>query len=242
MFRLISLKLWITIVVYLALAGGPVAAWAVDGLAKLSPWVALWLSSLISSQTLVLAVWVVIGLALYKPVWRFFWRLPVVGKWLSSAVFPDLNGSWNVEIESNWPIIDAIRKAAKDGGPRFDVLSESARLPEFQRLHFCATIDQGWFSTKVTLVSDGQSILKSSNTLFVQLLPASDMEEKRIAMTFKQQNSPPRVATDQQEFFGSAILVVSEHGQSMEGQYWNNRSWDRGLNAAGVVRMRRGTY
>jgi hypothetical protein len=106
-------------------------------------------------------------------------------------------------------------------------------------MQFRATIDQSWFSTKIIFETDTQSILKKSNSLAVELLRGSDTEGKRLIVTFKQQNSLPRVPTDEQEFLGTALFMVSEDGLLLEGAYWNNRTWDRGLNTAGVIRMRR---
>ncbi len=57
-----------------------------------------------------------------KPVWRFLWRVPVIGRFFSDKVFPDLNGVWDVEMHSNWPMIDKMQKTAAEGGALYDVL------------------------------------------------------------------------------------------------------------------------
>ena len=246
MAKLISLKIWIVLVVYLAFTGEAFSK-LIDSFLKPSfPQVAEFLEPFFSTRIIALSVWAFIALILWRPVWTFLWRLPLLGKFLSRAVFPDLNGHWEIEINSNWPIIDAMHNAAKSSkSKRFNVLSESTNLPDLQSLKFQATIEQNWFSTKVSINPSSNSLLQSSSTISVDLIPSNETDGKRLAYTYKQANKQtnmhPRSPTDEHEFFGSALLLVSEDGQQLTGKYWTNRLWDRGLNAAGLITAKRST-
>jgi hypothetical protein len=72
-------------------------------------------------------VQLIVTLILITPAWRLLWRLfPKLNDW----IYPDLNGEWDVQGETNWNRIDALLKAAKGDGPPLDMrLGDEATLP-----------------------------------------------------------------------------------------------------------------
>jgi len=55
-----------------------------------------------------------------KWVWRPFWKIKGLNSVLSKVIAPDLNGDWDVKLESNFPVIEKLKKSAK-GKRAFDV-------------------------------------------------------------------------------------------------------------------------
>ncbi|MEO0385805.1 MAG: hypothetical protein AAF234_19895 [Pseudomonadota bacterium] len=212
----------------------------VSQLSLVAPSIADLLRHIISSRVTVLLVWGVVALILWRPVWSRLWRMPLLGMALSKAVFPDLAGKWEIEIRSNWPIIDFQRQAAADANhTRFDVLADGTTIPSLLTSTFDVNIKQEWSGVQIEFEPTTDSVLENSRTLSVELLPSNETYRKRIAWTYLQKNKQPRLPTDEQEFFGSALLELSDDANEMSGKYWTNRSWDRGLNAAGLITARR---
>ena len=173
---------------------------------------------------------------LTKPFWRRLWRVPVVGRFLSSSVFPDLNGEWIMTLTSNWPRIDAMKQAASDANaPRYDT-AHFDTVPLGEPMKFRARIDQSWFGVSMEAWSEDEgSVIKRSETASFDLL-RGEQGEPQVAFFFEQRNRPENVkASDDDSFTGAARLEVSENGNRMEGYYMTRRSWLSGLNTAGHV-------
>ncbi len=202
------------------------------------PSIALIVDPLITSRTIAIGVAAIIWLFLWRPVWRWLWTLPVLGEYLEKKVFPDLNGTWQIEIQSNWPVIKALADAAKSPFiAQLDVTSDRDKNPEFVSSSFVGKIEQDWRKSSLTVLSNKQSPLRKSRTISFDLLPASDSDPKRVAWTFRQENTD-LAETDERNFLGSALLEV-ENKNLIEGHYWNNRAWELGLNSAGRITMKR---
>ena len=196
------------------------------------------LSILNNARVVALIIAGVASLFLFQCVWRTVWRLPVIGPFLSERLFPDLNGDWEIEIRSNWPIISAMANAAKDKqAERLDAFGDPARLPSFVVSKFRGKINQRWYGSTLTIDSNESTPLRTSRTVSFDFLRATDDQPKRVAWFFRQENREV-TASDEDNFLGSALLEVTNSVQ-LDGKYWNNRSWRRGLNAAGEITMRR---
>jgi hypothetical protein len=183
-----------------------------------------------------------------KPVWRWFWRLPILGPWLSRTVFPDLNGEWDVKLITNWPRIEAMKKAAKDSAvPRYDAENgygtvDLRTVETFEK----AVIDQGWSGVKMTLhvladrAHDSSDKAEESVTISFDLL-RDRVGRSQIAYVYAQKNKMPNLAvTDVDDFFGAAVLtVLDERANQMKGTYFTARNWVRGYNTAGELTLTR---
>lgn len=236
MIKLIDHRAWLFWVVYLIL----LLALAFPSLEQFAvlhaPWLRTPLATLAAEpRVAALILSLLASLFLIKPVWRLLWRLPVIGRMLGSWIFPDLNGDWDIEIKSNWPIIDALRQAAKDAArPRVDV---AQGLPSLSTVRLKGTIKQGWFGASLVISPSEATPLRVSRTVSFDLVRATEEHSKRVAWIFRQENREV-AATDEDNFLGSALLEV-EAGDRLAGKYWNNRSWRAGLNAAGEIDMRK---
>jgi hypothetical protein len=201
------------------------------------PWLAWPLSLLDNARNVAVCIAIVASLIFIQRVWRGIWRFPFLGNYLSDKIFPDLNGRWTITIRSNWPIIDALREAARDvGASRLDVRA-APLLPPLGTFSFEGEITQTWRRATFVVFPNEATPLRISRTVAFDLIRASDDQPKRVAWVFRQENAAV-AATDEDNFLGAALLEVT-NADRLTGKYWNNRSWRLGLNAAGEIEMSR---
>lgn len=240
MAKFVSLSFWITLSVYLALASPLAVGWFETWLTTNLPILGAPVANLLTSRVVAGIIWGGIALFVVAPGWRLLWKLPFVGKWLENRFFPDLNGNWVVTIQSNWPIVDRLKTAAASNESTFDPFAD--KMPDLIEASFKVRIKQSWFRTDVVFLPNDKTPLQSSETISVEF-SKSENGKKSIAWIFeqtnKQDNSQRLAVTDQPKFHGSAVLTVNEDATELQGQYWQNRSWERGLNAAGSIVLRR---
>ena len=244
--RLVGKGTWMAI--FGSLAGVPPAAAGLAGLDPRLDAVLQW------SHWWPFLVGLGLFLIYWKPFWRLVWRWPPAGRiLLGERYFPDLNGEWDVTLRSNWPVIEAMKEAARqEGAPAFEPAGEP-KLLEIGGMS--ATIDQGFGGVSMRMQSKrvmrgeasgqetGRTVIDESHTIAFDLIPATREERARLAYVYRQHNN--RAAMDQQtdeaNFLGAAMLEVCEEAgeQVLRGVYMTNRSWPRGLNPAGEIEMRR---
>lgn len=189
-------------------------------------------------RLIALAASTIISILILNLVWRAFWRLPWLGAWLREQIFEDLNGEWEVEFRSNWPIIEKMVESSSDPKiKKFDPRTADASFPPFKLIPFKATIRQGWTYATAEIHSNGETPLLISRTISFDLIKKNSDFPHRVAWVFRQTNRDVE-ATDDSCFFGGAILEVNGPNE-LRGEYWNNRAWRKGLNAAGTITMRR---
>lgn len=235
MSKFIPFRTWIPIIVILYIAiEWLVSQYLFGKIDYIAPQLNAHVDRWISTRILALCVWGIIALILWKFHW--FWKVRPLKNFLSNSMFPLLQGEWQFTLESNWPIIDSLKDAAKS--KTFDVLAQNTRLPEYSSFTFRAKIHQSWFSTQVEFLGDDSSVLDTSRTLSVELLGKTETEPQQVAWVYRQWNKQginrkPNLA-DEANFLGAALMRVTEDG-GLKGHYWTNRSWERGLNAAGII-------
>jgi len=243
MAKFVSLSFWVTLAVYLALASPLAVGWIETWFAANVPVLGALAANLLTSRVVAGIIWGSIALFIVIPGWRLLWKLPLAGPWLANRYFPDLNGEWVVTIQSNWPIVERLKTAAAAGEEiTFDPFNDAR--PDLIEARFDVKIKQTWFRTDVTFLPNEKTPLLSSETISVEFFK-SENGNKSVAWVYeqtnKQDNSRPLAITDQPNFYGSAVLKVNEDASELKGQYWQNRSWNLGLNAAGLITMRRPT-
>tara|TARA_Y100000815_G_scaffold224004_1_gene211161 strand:+ start:687 stop:1481 length:795 start_codon:yes stop_codon:yes gene_type:complete len=240
MAKFVPLKFWVTLAVYLALASPLAVGWIETWLAGNVPVLGPLLANLLTSRVLAWIIWVGIALFTVFQGWRLLWKLPLAGAWFANRYFPDLNGEWVVTIQSNWPIVERLKTAASSSETTFDPVNDAR--PDLMEANFDVKIKQTWFRTDVAFLPNEKTPLLSSETLSVEFFK-SENGNKSVAWVYeqanKQDNSRPLAVTDQSKFYGSAVLNASEDATELKGQYWQNRSWNLGLNAAGLIVLRR---
>lgn len=175
---------------------------------------------------------------LFPPVRKRLWRRGWLGDLLRNRVFEDLDGEWTVRIESNWPTVERLLKASSDpDADRFDPVANPDTIPELRVIEFDASIAIGWEKAEATFHPNNATPLRQSRTITFELLRKCADNPARVFWGFRQFNTSVE-ATDEDNFLGAAMLDVVS-ADELDGVYWNNRAWRRGLNVAGRIIMRR---
>jgi hypothetical protein len=158
------------------------------------------------------------------PVFPWACRLPLI-----RHILPDISGRWVGGTESNWPQISARIKADNQAAP-----------PETQITPVSVTIKARLLSVGMTLESDTR--YSNSETIAVSVLKHGAKDGVRLAYIYENYTPHPE-PTDSGHHYGAACvdLFVRNGHQSLEGNYWTNRNWEKGLNTAGRIILRRET-
>jgi hypothetical protein len=185
----------------------------------------------------VVAVQVIVTVAIATPLWRVLWRwVPP----LSRYVYPDLNGEWDVQLETNWPRIDQTLKAANGEIEPLDMRKgPDAALPPLGQMLMRARIKQSWLKMKMDLWNPiGEGPIRESQTL--QVTPFQG-EDGRHGLTYiYEQENKTDVVSDDTKFRGAAWIVCDRDDPNvLTGRMWNDRMWRRGMNTAADLRFTR---
>ncbi|MXO69026.1 hypothetical protein GRI72_09335 [Altererythrobacter marinus] len=184
-----------------------------------------------------MVAWVFVNLLAAKPVWRFLWRrFPVLEKW----IYPDLNGAWDVKLESNWSRQEQLFLAAKGETPSFDIKHcDPAELEDLLVVNLKAEIEQSWWKIELKLWNpQGDTPIKSSETIDARPIRAKGFAPAQLCYFFDQQNDTDNIADDVR-FAGAACLKYDSSSRSLEGSFWTSRVWPRALNTAGKLHFSR---
>ncbi|MCG3266699.1 hypothetical protein [Yoonia sp. I 8.24] len=241
MAKFVPLTFWVTLAVYLALALVPFAELAINWLSETFPSIGPVIDGVKTTRLIASIVSGVVSLFVISQGWRLVWKIPYLKTKLSKALFYDLNGDWTAELQSNWPIVEKTKDAALNRGDVFDVFDDES-LPDLCELSFDVTIKQSWFRTDVEFFPNDSTPLLVSKTVSVEFFKAEN-GTKSMAWVFevknKSKNGARLAITDEQSYLGAAKLNLNEDGSELAGEFWQNRSWHRGLNAAGLIVLKR---
>jgi SMODS-associating 2TM, beta-strand rich effector domain len=155
----------------------------------------------------------------YTNSWRWGW---IANNWLdlNKLVFPDLNGTWHGSLSSN------TRGEGVENGvcPWLDQSNRS----QFGCYQIDMTISMGLFDTDVRLkLGDATSESKG-----VSLIRKGADYQLMYLFVRTHPYDPP--------FNGAAVLDVRFDNQLvLEGHYWTDRDWQKGMQTAGYARVRR---
>jgi SMODS-associating 2TM, beta-strand rich effector domain len=191
-------------------------------------------------RAIVAGVDTVLLLVLFSnPVWRCIWnKTGPLGGWLSKKVYPDLNGTYDVRLESNWPIIDLMLRAARHEATPFNPFDVNEGAPDLLLGKFEATIEQTWFDITIRMYpTDASASMRQSRTIATIPLKESVTADQELIYLFEQQNDK-RLPTDDEWHQGAARLTIQKAQKlTLSGEYWNNRAWRRGVNTAGRITL-----
>ena len=148
-----------------------------------------------------------------------------------------MNGEWNVKLESNYPILEKLKKSAK-GKRVFDVASADIKLPDLSVHEFDASINQSWEDVKIEFRPNGNSPLQKSETLTCSFFKSKRPDRQGLTYVYRQESNTSS-NTDDESFYGAAELIIADDAQSMSGHYWTKRQWQKGLNTAGKITFTR---
>ncbi len=194
----------------------------------------------VQARYAVLVIDILLFVLTLKPVWRLLWRtIPLL-----NGYFPDLNGDYDVELNSNWPIHQRLLEAAAGRAEKFDPRSPDIDKPALAPTRIKGSIDLSFYWVRVKMWAsepeNPRSVIEGSRTLSASLIRASDGLPNRIAYIYQQKNRRDRQAvTDDSVFEGAALLSIDEKGRALRGEYWTNRSWQQGLSTAGQILFRK---
>lgn len=167
--------------------------------------------------------------ARYAP-WRLIWQ---VLPFLNDSVFPDLNGTWTGNTCSNWPLIDAQRKAAMASGGLKQADIEQMMLQEDGiTLQIRASL------FKLQISAELQRTGSKSYSLSQRVIRDDRRDIFELSYVYRQETPEP-VITDESAHLGAAALDFDPKQMRLCGYYWTTRSWRQGLNTAGRLDVHR---
>lgn len=170
-----------------------------------------------------------------KTIWRLAWKTPILGTLLSNRIGPDLNGDWEVILESNFPVLEKLRNSAK-GKRSFDIVADRTKIPELAVHRFDAEIDQSWENITIRFLPNSETSIKLSETLVCSFFTSTRPKKQGLTYVYRQENVEYGI-TDDEVFFGAAELEIAADGKTMTGYYWTKRQWQLGMNTAGKIRF-----
>lgn len=140
--------------------------------------------------------------------------------------FPDIDGQWIGEIESNWNLVGLRSSHQQSAAPDQPI---PVKVKIIARLFFI----------RINLISsDDYSVSKTS---FVNI--SKDPEDKSIQLSYLYKNITLRPKpTDCAEHDGAALLSfrkLDDNTKQLFGTYWTNRAWSKGLNTAGTINLKK---
>jgi len=145
-------------------------------------------------------------------------------RWARGLV-PDLAGEWVGELQSNWPRISA-REAENVG--------DIALLPRPAKAKFTANL----FTVCMELVTDDR--YSKSRTFATSLTKDPTTGNILLSYLYENETLDPK-SSDVSIHQGAAKLALRREGNELilEGPYWTNRAWNKGLNTAGIAIFRK---
>ncbi|MBD8577554.1 hypothetical protein IFU04_25285 [Pseudomonas syringae] len=172
----------------------------------------------VASASVSVATMLVLGMgqtALFPKICKF----PIVRKF-----FPPIDGDWQVTIQSNWSQVGQLV-----GLPVSESLfSKQGKI----------TITSRLFSVQMKFQGDDNYSKSSTTVVGVR----RDPEHGTIELNYSYHNVTRNPeATDSGCHYGSARIEVHDDakGLTLEGEYWTNRNWNKGLNTAGLILFER---
>lgn len=145
-----------------------------------------------------------------------------------SHVLPDLDGGWEGSLYSNWPQIEARLPGRTTVVPAGATTTIPAKASIKVRL------------SSVSMVLESTSRYSRSETILVGVERRAVSDAVRLIYVYDNRTAQPE-QTDEQGHLGAAVLELVERdgAQVLEGVYWTNRNWSKGLNTAGRVSLHR---
>lgn len=153
------------------------------------------------------------------PLFPWLCRLPVISTYL-----PPIEGEWDVHLKSNWDVIQK-RLELGDGAQLF---TKTGKI----------NIKARFFNISMEFVSeDNYSVSKTIN---VAVRPSDHLGLFELSYIYINHTIVP-YSTDTDQHTGAARVLVKKVGDDlmMDGTYFTNRNWTKGLNTAGTVTLTR---
>jgi len=162
------------------------------------------------------------------------WKVaPALNSWIA----PDLNGTYELSTLSNWPIQQAMF-AAYNNKP-FTRPDDTAK----QTVSGTLRVKLSLFRLTMSYIPSDQGPSRSrSNVLAASLHMDRRAERCELHYVYHSSVFNPKAETDITEYYGAARFVFpleSARPEILEGTYWTDRSWPKGINTAGQATAKR---
>jgi len=173
-----------------------------------------WLRYISTSGTIIAGIAYILG---ETPLFPWLCRRRPI-----SWVFPDIDGQWVGQMASNWPRI-ANRGAVEP--------------PPLKPVEAAIRIKARFFSLHLHLITTDK--YSESETIVVGI---RKKESGDIVLAYLYNNLTKHPEqTDCQQHDGAGLVNIRTDGAAptIDGVYWTNRNWAKGLNTAGTVEWRK---
>jgi hypothetical protein len=153
-------------------------------------------------------------------------RLPIVWR-----LFPNIDGEYEVEVSSNWTIINARMNGS---APE---ISADGEIASFKKMG-TAKITSRLMRIDIELTMDDRYL--TSESVVCSLRRERGERYPVLFYIYESHVAAPK-NTDSARHMGAArVRIPLERCPGLlEGNYWTDRNWHQGLNTAGRIRMRR---
>ena len=152
------------------------------------------------------------------PIFPMVCRLPVLRN-----VFPDIDGEWVGENHSNWPTI--AQRSGLDVPPNGGItrvgVTFKARL------------------LTVTMRLASETRYSEFKTIFVKVARDEDHGDVRLWYLYENSTKKPETTDSERHFGGAYVDIQQRAGETELDGSWKNRNWEKGLNTAGRIVLRR---
>lgn len=148
--------------------------------------------------------------------WLVFWKSPFLGEVLHKAVCPNLNGKWLGEVHSNY--------------------TDESGNNTVKEVELAIKADLFGFNLALRSLDDYQESKVIQSELY------RDPRTGTFYLSYIFEASVPAPEeTDDRLFEGAAKLeiIINEADTILKGTYWTNRAWQRGMNTAGLITMKK---
>lgn len=166
-----------------------------------------------------IAIAIMFFLGQWPPAFEWACRATPLGR-----AFPPIGGVWRMKLNSNWGVI--AERSGLEGGVSKPVEGT-------------ATIVTRLFAVSMKFEADSR--YTQSQTVSVQVVRDPDHDDLRLAYIYGAATPTP-VETDSGAHHGAGYVTYrpgTNGADTLEGHYWTNRNWTKGLNTAGTVTLLR---
>lgn len=166
---------------------------------------------------------------IFRQVWRVY-RLA------NKDAFPDISGTWDVQLKSNFPIYSKLVESACHQGPAFNVLTDiDDNDGDLKVMSGKAEIDVSFLSIEIRLNFDDDRFPSHSVTLSASpIKKVTGIPFHQLAYVYHS-SRPDTVPNDQTEHLGAGKVDILDNGSKLSGIYWTNRNWKQAANTAGRI-------
>jgi hypothetical protein len=174
---------------------------------------------------LVLVMMAIVSLLGQTSLFPLLCRLPFVWR-----VFPNIDGTYAVEILSNWSLI----KARENG----ETLPQGEIDTSLFKRNGLLTIRARLFTIDIHLKMDDD--YSTSDTVVCSVKKETGEARPQLSYIYHAKVLKPQ-GTDSGQHFGAARIDIPNQRRidSLQGTYWTDRNWHQARNTAGYIRLKR---